>query len=314
MDSNRNSEPERDPETESWQFVSDLASYVASEGDEKVEKWDKLTDEYAFEGLGNGRFEFYPGSDPEMIDRDWDGYIVSSPDSDEVGAEKNLDQDIHSDVVRYMQEDDAVEKLVMLAELEDEYDHTWTSESTVKFGPTEENGVEISVPRLPEIASSYNQRNEEGLEEDERDMLREIASRNSSIIGLIDRTVYFQDSHVYVERDVEDDEKDTYFSQIDSAGEAVPLEEAIAQYQMIQEGPGKGSGREIFESVRKIFGRGDHEDYEVFMDSHNETVVLFDKRSVDLNTLDEEEAEEWLKRFEDEPVIDKIRDFYSNLI
>jgi len=285
------------------EFEEDLVEYLK---DESVENWDKLVNNYPFKAEGGDRFVFLPTGDESVDSGSRSDFLVQRPKS-KSGKTDSIDDEIYTELSTYMQADDAVEKLEKLAELEDRYDHAWISKDTVRFGPTPENGVTVSVPDLDEIAEAYNSREEVGLGVGEREMLRTVAEASSDVIGTISKTVYVQGDSIYVE----DDERDEFY-RVRSVGEALGLEESLGVYRMVREDSRPDSGKEIFDNISKVFGAGMIGRYRVLMDSENRKLMLMDTDTIDMAVMGFEEANEWLS-LEDEDIVGRIDDFYKGL-
>lgn len=286
-------------------FEKELAEYLK---DESVERWNNLVENYPFEAKGRDRFVFLPAGHEGVDSESRSDFLVSSPQNDNQSAIDVVDDDIYAELSGYMQTDDAVEKLEKLAELEDRYDHTWISDDKVRFGPTAENGVTVSVPSLDEIAEAYNNREERGLGVDERDMLRSLASESSDTVGTISKTVYVQDNQIFVE-----DDHENKFYRVRSVGEALGLEEAVDIYKMVRDGETSDSGKEIFDNISRIFEAGEINSYKLLIDSENQKVMLLDTDTVDMALVGFEEANNWLSEDGDD-IIGRIDEFYGNLI
>lgn len=290
------------------EFVSDLSEYLNGED---LDKWEDLVETYPFEAQGNGRYVFLPeGHDLVDEGSSHTDYLVRKPMAEPNTPIDFVVGDLYDELAQYMQMDDAVDKLEFLAELEDRYDSEWTSESRVRFGPTPENGVAVDIPKLGQIADSFNRRGVENMEVDEKEMLLDIASETSLKTGLIDRTAFVRDDEIYV---LENGGEESEFYPVDEIGEAIALEDIFNVYRMVREGSTQDSGREIFENMREVFSEGQYGDYELFMDSHNERAILFDTDSVETTAMDFEQADEWLENYEGEKVTEIIREFRQNL-
>lgn len=287
-------------------FEEDLVEYLK---DESMENWGELVDNYPFKAEGGDRFVFLPTGHENVDPGSRSDFLVQRPQHDTGSAIDVVDDDIYAELSSYMQTDDAVEKLEKLAELEDRYDHTWISDDTVRFGPTPENGVTVSVPSLDEIVEAYNSRDDSGVDADERDLLSTVASESSHTIGTMSKTVYVQGDQVFVE----DDQRDEFY-RVRSVGEALGLDEALDVYRMVREDDRPDSGKDIFDNISRVFEAGEIDSYRVIMDSENEKIMLLDTDTIDMAVMDFEEANEWLSlEDEDEDIMGRIDDFYNRL-
>lgn len=287
------------------EFESDLTEYLK---DESMENWEALTSRYPFKAQGSDRFVFLPSQHERVDERFRTDFVVGRPSSDQASQLDSVGEDIHAEISEYMKIDDAVERLEKLAELEDRYDHTWVSDSAVKFGPTPQNGVEVSVPNLSEVAEAYNKREDIGLEEGERDLLRNVAQVAGDHIGSISKTVYVQGDDIFVE----DGERDEFY-RVDHVGQAIGLEEALEGYRMVRDGPSEDAGREVFDNISKVFEAAELGSYKVLMDTANQKVMVFDTDTIDMTVMEFEEADEWLNKNDEENVMERIEEFYSGL-
>jgi len=286
------------------EFASDLSEYLK---DESPETWEDLVETYPFESVGNGSYVFLP-SGHDMVDYESNqrDYLVRKPMAPPNTPIDFVVGDIYDELAQYMQMDDAVEKLEMLAEMEDRYDSAWTSESRVRFGPTPENGIEIEAPSLAEIANSFNKRGDENMEADEKEMLLDMASETSLKTGLIDRTAFVQGDQIYV---LEYQDEEPEFYPVDEVGEAVALEDIFNVYMMVRDGATEDSGQEIFDNIREMFSQGQYGEYELFMDNHNERAVLFDTESIEATSMGFVQADEWLENYDGEKVTEILKEF-----
>lgn len=287
------------PDSES--FTNDLSEYL-KEGD--METWDRLIEEYPFKIQEDGRYVFLPRESPEVDLGQNVDFLVAPP---------NIEQhreNIYEDVAEYLKTDDAVEKLIKLAEMQDHYDHTVTDEGKVIFGSTPETGIEVGAPALSELAEAYNNAEGTPLEEFDKEMLGEIASKTSTTIGTIDTTVYVQNNEVYVERDTEEG---TEFAELDAVGEEISLEEAINIYKMLNESASPESGKEYFENMDKIFRVSITNREKLFMDLENDQVVHLDFDTLDLSQMSLEEAKKVLDGTKTGEGLEAVRDFYQSL-
>ncbi len=286
------------------EFEADLVEYLK---DESIENWSQLVNNYPFKSKGRDTFVFLPKENERVNPISTSDFVVRRPQTETGSTIDVVDDDIYAELSRYMQTDDAVDKLEKLAELEDRYDHTWVSDDTVRFGPTPENGITISVPGLDEIAEAYNNREETGFGIGERDMLRTVAQATSEVVGTISRTVYVQGNKVYVE----DDERDDFY-RVKSVGEALGIDEALDVYKMVRDDFSSDSGKEIFDDISRVFEAGEIGSYKLLMDSENERLMLLDTDTIDMAMMDFEDANEWLAQ-EGEDIIGRMNEFYQGL-
>jgi len=286
------------------EFEADLVEYLK---DESIENWSQLVNNYPFKSKGRDTFVFLPKENERVNPISTSDFVVRRPQTETGSTIDVVDDDIYAELSRYMQTDDAVDKLEKLAELEDRYNHTWVSEDTVRFGPTSENGITISVPGLDEIAEAYNNREETGFGIGERDMLRTVAQATSEVVGTMSRTVYVQGDKVYVE----DDERDDFY-RVKSVGEALGIDEALDVYKMVREDPSTDSGKELFDNISKVFETGEIGSYRVLMDSENRKLMILDTDTIDMAVMDFEDANKWLS-LEDEDFVGRIDEFYKRL-
>lgn len=298
------------PKINQHAFIGDLAEYLKAEEQEQKEKsWSKLVENYPFKALGNNRYKFLPSEHEEFAGSGRVDYLVEKPLTETGSAIDYVSGDLYDNLSDYMLAEDAINKLEKLAELEDQYDSEWTSETTVRFGPTVENGVEVRVPGLRELAQAYNERGDLGLDEDEKEMLSTIATRSSKVAGTMEKTLYVQDSELWVE-----DSNTGEFYPVERPGEAVSLREMIETYEMARDAPDPQTmEHEIFEVTKELFGVGQHGDYQLMIDTENDDALLFDTSTVKLEIMELEEADEWLEKFPGENPTKIITDFYNRV-
>lgn len=291
------------------EFASDLAEYVKRQDDES---WKHLVENYPFEAKGDdGRYVFLPGGHERVDNRQPKNFLVDMPERNQT-LERTQDNGIYQDIAEYLSIDNAVDKLVKLAEMQEEYENTQVDQGTIRFGPTEESGLEVGVPSLGELAEAYNNEDtsETPYSDIDRDMLGSLASETSITLGTIDSTIHKQGSEVYVEKDTEEGTK---FFKVDHVGEAISLDEAIGVYRAIRDGLSEDSGKELFENITEFFQVWEDEENRVLLDPVNDQVAVYDTSTIDLMQLDRDEANEHLRRFVDEDVVDKIEDFYDGI-
>jgi hypothetical protein len=302
----------QDQTVNSDEFVDDLAGYLGADNlEEETHSWEQLVEKYPFEALGNGRYRFLP-EDHENVSEELDrfNYLVDKPGNKENTPIDYVDGDLQGEIKDYLRIDDAIRKLEKLAELEDRYNTEEVSENKVRLSEGEETGIEISKPDLDEVASTLNTIENENYAEmhGDREMLGAIATEISSTAGTIDKTVYKQGSSIWVYKDRNEELK-----KVEHIGEEVSLRELMDSYRMINDDESKDSGKEIFDSIRDMFGVGVQGDYEVLLDTVNDEAVLVDIESIDIGFMDLEEANSWLSNHPEEDTAEMIADFWDRL-
>lgn len=294
------------------EFVDDLAEYLRADNvEEERYGWEQLVENYPFEALGNGRYRFLP-EDHENVSEGLGrfNYLVEKPGNKENTPIDYVDGDLQGEVKDYLSIDDAIQKLEKLAELEDRYNTEEVSENKVRLSEGEETGIEISKPDLDEVASTLNTLETENYREmhGDREMLGAIATEISSTAGTIDKTVYKQGSSIWVYED-----KNEELKKVEHVGEEVSLKELMDSYKMINNDESNESGKEIFDSIRDMFGIGVQGDYEVLLDTKNDEAVLIDVESIDIGFMDLKEANTWLSNHPEEDAAEMIADFWDRI-
>lgn len=292
-------------------FVDDLAEYLGADSvEEENNRWEQLVEKYPFEAHGNGRYCFLPEDHENVSENDPSNYLVDKPRNKRNRVIDYVEGDLQSEIKDYLNIEDAIRKLEKLAELEDRYNAEEVSENKVRLSEGEENGIEISKPDLDEVASTLNTIENESYAEmhGDREMLRTIATEISSTAGTIDKTVYKQGSSIWVYED-----RNQELNKVEHVGEEVSLRELMDNYKMINEDESNDSGKEIFDSIREMFGIGVQGDYEILLDSVNDEAVLVDVRSIDLGFMDLKEANSWLSNHPEEDAAEMIADFWDGL-
>ncbi|MFP4038254.1 MAG: hypothetical protein ACLFTA_00530 [Candidatus Nanohaloarchaea archaeon] len=280
-----------------WGFVDELSEYL-KEG--SGEAWNRLVEKYPFQAVGEGRYVFLP-SESEMVDEEGlTDFLVGKPEAEEVDIDE---EDLYSDLSRYLLAESIPEKLDTLSELEDRYEHSYVSDTEIMFGPNPDTGVSVSVPHLTEIVEAYDGESVSG---EEADLMIELASETADKLGLMDRTVFVEDGEIFV---AEHSSEPPEFYRVEHMGEAISINEAVGTYETVREASFE-EACETFDSINQVFEAGEFDGARLLIDPVNEQAMIYDQDTIDMSVMDLDEVDELLSG---EGLVERIEDFYSNL-
>lgn len=266
---NKDFEDTRPLNTYSTDLAADVADYLQAGEDQKQQKWRELISVYRFEKAGSNRYILKDGNAELSV-------------SIEHGRD---DLDLIGRASDYMKKEKFNEKMDLFVDLKNDFNHEWKDQELELRSPTTGEIVNIAVPSLKEF---YRGLKDEEIDEEEREVYKEMMAENYDVTGTADKQFYSDGNDWLVDSEEIGDEG---LHLLEDPGEKTSIDDMLELYEAIR-GEGFKAARGFLESTRETFPTAEVDDYEVFVDSHNDKVGVIDKSNFDIYSLSTEEIDQ----------------------